>query len=247
MIEPVWTKVAPGARKPRVSRDQVAAAALAIAEAEGIEAVSMRRVAAEVGLGTMSLYHYAPSKRDLLALVSDAILGELILPESELGDDWRTRLAQITRRARSVWERRRWAIGSLGNAPPFGPNGMRNLEQSLAAVADLPLEPAEKLNLVHLIQDYVLGFVLGDFNPEPAAKGRWAPVIGWYIAEQLQTGSFPHAHAVFGNPDPETVLRQLTSEANNDERFEAGLACLLDGIALRLHNRTESRASSPGG
>jgi AcrR family transcriptional regulator len=247
VIEPVWTKAAPGSRKARLSRDQVAAAALALAEAEGIEAVTMRRVAAEVGLGTMSLYHYAPTKRDLLTLINEAILAELLVPDSELGDDWRTRLGQIARRARSVWQRRRWAIGSLGNAPPFGPNGMRNLEQSLAAITDLPLDPAEKLKLVHLIQDYVLGFVLGDFNPEPTAKDRWVPTIGGYIAQQLETGSFPHAQAVFGDPDPGTVLRQLTSEATNDERFEAGLTCLLDGIALRLHTLTGSRVESSSG
>jgi AcrR family transcriptional regulator len=238
VTEPVWTKPKPGSRRPRVSRDQIAAAALAIADAEGIDAVSMRRVAAEVGLGTMSLYHYVPSKHDLLTLIGDAIMTELILPDGELGNDWRTRLAQIARRTRSVWQRHPWAIGFLRDAR-LGPNGMRNLEQSLVAVADVPLGPADKLELVSLIEDYVLGFVLRSDLPEAGSDTHdWVPSTAAWITEQLQSGSFPHAEEVFGNPDPETVLRQLGAETNNEERFERGLTRLLDGIAPQLHDRT---------
>lgn len=244
MTEPVWTKREPGSRRPRVSREQIAAAALAIADAEGIDAVSMRRVAAEVGLGTMSLYHYVPSKHDLLTLIGDAIMTELILPEGELGDEWRTRLAQIARRTRSVWNRHPWAIGFLRDAR-LGPNGMRNLEQSLTAVADIPLSPSEKFELVSLIEDYVLGFVLrGDLPPGPGEKNDWVPAFAAWISGQLETGAFPHAQEVFGDPDAETVLRQLSAEINNDRRFERGLSRLLDGIALHLNKaaRVENQA-----
>jgi AcrR family transcriptional regulator len=237
MTEPLWTKPAPGKRQPRHTRAEIAAAALAIADTEGIDAVSMRRVAAEIGLGTMSLYHYVPSKHDLLTLIGDAIMTELILPEGELGDDWRSRLAQIARRTRTVWQRHPWATGFLRDAR-LGPNGMRNLEQSLDAVADIPLGPGEKLELVSLIEDYVLGFVLchGDLHDEPADDTDWIPAIAVWISEQLDTGDFPRAQEVYGNPDPETVLRQLVAEADNDERFERGLTRLLDGIALHLQN-----------
>jgi AcrR family transcriptional regulator len=242
VTEPVWTKPAPGSRKRRVTRDQIAAAALAIADSEGIDKVSMRRVAAEFGLGTMSLYHYVPSKHDLLILIGDAIMDELILPEEDFGTDWRTRLAQIARHTRRVWRRHPWAISFLREAR-LGPNGMRNLEQSLTAVADLPLGPAEKLELVSLIEDFVLGFVLrhGDLNEEPAEEHDWVPAIAAWISEQLQTGSFPHAEEVFTNPDPESVLRQLGAEVNDDERFEHGLTRLLDGIALHLNPDTPNR------
>jgi hypothetical protein len=123
---------------------------------------------------------------------------------------------------------------------------MRNVEQSLAAVADIPLEPVEKLELAFIIQDYVLGFIASDLNPDPAARDTIVPAVARYIAQQLQTGSFPHALVLFGKPEPEAVLRQLTSEASNDKRFEAGLTRVLDGIALYLQSLTGSRSNAPG-
>jgi AcrR family transcriptional regulator len=234
VTEPVWSKPAPGSRSPRISREHIAAAALAIADTEGIDAVSMRRVSAELGLGTMSLYYYVPSKHDLLTLIGDAIMSELILPEGELGDGWRARLTQIAHRTRSVWRRHPWAIGFLRDAR-LGPNGMRNLEQSLAAVADVPLSPGRKFELVSLVEDYVLGFVLrGDLPERPEDENAWVTAVANYISLQLESGSFPHAQEVFGDPDPETVLRQLGAGSSNEKRFEHGLQRLLDGIALEL-------------
>jgi AcrR family transcriptional regulator len=239
VTEPVWTKPPPGSRRPRVSREQIAAAALAIADAEGIDKVSMRRVAAEVGLGTMSLYHYAPSKHDLLVLIGDAIMNELILPEQQLDEggqaDWKTRLALIARHTRTVWRRHPWAFSFMSEVR-LGPNGMRNLEQSLTAVADLPLGAAEKLDLVSAVEGFVVGFVLshGDLKQEPSDRDDVVAALAAWVTEQLSTGSFPQAERVLADPDPETVIRQLSAESNNDERFERELTWLLDGIDLHL-------------
>ena len=80
----IWARPGPGARKPRFSREQIAAAALAIADTEGFDAVSIRRVAAELGAGTMSLYRYISAKADLVALMDDAIMGESLVPDGQL-------------------------------------------------------------------------------------------------------------------------------------------------------------------
>ena len=76
----LWTRTEPGARRTRFTREDITAAAVRIADTEGINALSMRRLAAELEAGTMTLYHYVRTKEELLALVSDSIMGELLLP-----------------------------------------------------------------------------------------------------------------------------------------------------------------------
>src|SRR5262245_12639315 len=80
----IWSRPEPRARRPAHTRDGIASAAIRIADAEGFEAVSMRRVAAELRAGTMTLYHYVRTKDELLALVDNAVMGELLVPPGEL-------------------------------------------------------------------------------------------------------------------------------------------------------------------
>src|SRR4051794_1897561 len=96
--EPIWTQPPPGQRRPRYTREQIAQAALSIADADGYDAVSMRRVAAELGAGTMTLYHYVRTKDDLRALMDDAIMSEVLVPDGELSADWRGAIAENARR-----------------------------------------------------------------------------------------------------------------------------------------------------
>ena len=163
--QPIWTRPGPGARKPRFSREQIAAAALAIADAEGFDAVSIRRVAAELGAGTMSLYRYISAKADLVALMDDAIMGESLIP-GELPTDWREALAMIARSTRAALLRHPWAVqalqgrGAAAQDGSFGPNGLRHFEQSLAALATAPLDTLAKFDLLTIVDDYVFGHVL---------------------------------------------------------------------------------------
>jgi AcrR family transcriptional regulator len=105
---PIWTRPEPAGRKPRFSREQIAAVALALADAEGFTAVSMRRVATELGAGTMSLYRYIATKADLVALLDDALMAERLVPAAELPADWRAALALSARRTRQVYLRHPW-------------------------------------------------------------------------------------------------------------------------------------------
>ena len=132
----IWFREEPAARRPSHSRADIARAALEIADSEGFEAVSMRRVAQRLGAGTMTLYHYVRNKDELITLMSDAIMGEILVPEGELADDWRTALTQIATRTRDVFADHRWIFERMGDGRP-GPNGMRHFEQSLAAVSSL--------------------------------------------------------------------------------------------------------------
>jgi AcrR family transcriptional regulator len=235
--ESVWTRPAPGSRQPRYTREQIADVALALADAEGIEAVSMRRVARTLGAGTMTLYHYLPTKRDLLTLMDDAVMAELLVPEAELAAGWREALAQIARRSRAVFRRHPWMIGTQHDGDArVGPNRMRHIDQSLAAVAGAALSNEEKMELISLVDDYVFGFTLRtDLGEE--FTDEWIHAVSGYLAEQLQTGDFAHVREFVGDDDPETVIRRIATAATADERFERGLARLLDGVELWLSQR----------
>lgn len=233
--QPIWARPEPGARKPRFSREQIAAAALAIADTEGFEAVSIRRVAAELGAGTMSLYRYISAKADLVALMDDAIMGESLIPGGQLPAGWREALAMIAHATRDTLLRHPWAVQALQgrNAAaqdgPFGPNGLRHFEQSLAAVATAPLDTAARLDLLAIIDDYVFGHVIraGEQQARAAGTAGHAAAITEYIQGQISTGQFPHLSKLARDP----AAQAIADPDKLDQRFERGLQALLDGAA----------------
>ena len=161
---PIWTRPEPAARSLRFSRQQIAAAALEIADAEGFEAVSMRRIARSLGAGTMSLYRYIATKDDLLALIGDALLGEALVP-GELPADWLEAIAAVARQTRRAYLRHPWALHLVqrqgaAKAALGGPNGLRRVEQSLSALSGAPMDARAKLDVLAIVDDYVFGHLV---------------------------------------------------------------------------------------
>jgi len=170
---PIWARPEPATRQPRFSRDQIAVAALAIADAEGFDAVTMRRIARALGAGTMSLYRYIATRADLLALIDDALLGESLVP-GELPADWKQAITMVARKSRQTFLRHPWAVQVLPEtaaapARQAGPNGVRHFELSLAALASAPLSAAAKQDLLAIVDDFVIGHILR--AGEPANRG----------------------------------------------------------------------------
>jgi AcrR family transcriptional regulator len=237
---PIWARPEPGSRKPRFTREQIAAAALAIADTEGFEAVSMRRVAAELGAGTMTLYHYIRTKDDLLALMDDALLSEVLIPDGELPADWRAALTAILRRTRALFVKHPWALLSMLDAPP-GPNGMHHFEQTLAALANTPLDTAGKLELLGIADDFVFGHALraGAVRKIGPPDAETLKAITEFSQAQLRTGRFPHTQAMFNDVNPQDGFEQMAGSSTDEQRFELGLRTLLDGFALRMGLATQ--------
>src|SRR5271170_2989551 len=144
---PIWALPQPADRKPRYTREQIADAALRIADTEGFDAVTMKRIAAELGAGTMTVYYYVRNKTDIVALMQDAILADVLIPGSELPAGWRAAVAAIARRTRQVLMAHPWSLTSFNDAQ-FGPNAMRHLEQSLTAVAGTGLPVPARFELI---------------------------------------------------------------------------------------------------
>ncbi len=231
----VWARPerATRAQQPSLSRDHIVRAAIALADAEGAQALSMRRIATTLGVGTMSLYWHIPRKQDLFDLILDALYGEIDLPTRPSGD-WRADLRQIAVQMRSLLRRHAWLSALLNSRPPFGPNGLRYAEFCLAALDSLGLASATMISIFETLDGYVVGFVQTKLAEEEARRQsglteqEWRRALELYLQQVGATGRYP------------TFARLLREEQDlNDEEtgFAFGLDCVLDGIATRLAAR----------
>jgi AcrR family transcriptional regulator len=241
----IWLRPQPGERPGRLTREKISAAALSIADAEGFEAVSMRRLAARLGASTMSLYYYVHTKADLIALMDDALMGEILVPKSQLPRGWRAAIATIARRTRDVFARHPWALLSMRGAPP-GPNAMRHFEQSLEAVEEAPMSLEGKLAVLQLVDDFVFGHSLRraearDWFGADSSLAQSAEALGQQL---LKTGAFPRTVALFARASSRETARHR--QWLTEDRFERSLSALLDGSTRGLleARRSSRRATS---
>jgi AcrR family transcriptional regulator len=213
--ELVWDE--PEAAGPAaLGRADVVRAALAIADAEGLEAVSIRRVAADLGVRPMALYTHIASKDDLVALMLHEMSGELLVPEP-LPDDWREALREIARRAYAAYVQHSWALQAFGRGTRVGPNMLRRAEQSAAAVAPLDLSPADAWTALSIVHDWTIGHALHvvTLREDSELEGR----LG-----DADPAEFPRMSQVFG----------VGREQSRDTVFDTALEAVLDGIEQRF-------------
>jgi AcrR family transcriptional regulator len=230
----VWTRVEPTARRPRFTRDEIAAAATRIADAEGFAAVSMRRIAAELDAGTMTLYHYVRTKDELLTLVTDAVMAEVVVPLVEpMPQHWRAALVLIAGRTRDALQRHPWILDIIDD-PAIGPNSVRHFDQSLQAVASLPITLGEKLDIVGMVDEYVFGYCLQlRNNAQPEPPGFDDGMVG-YVNGLLETGDYPHLRELAADIGIDAMWRQIEDHTRDGSRFGRNLDRLLDGIEASL-------------
>jgi AcrR family transcriptional regulator len=233
----------PGARRAGLSREQIGKTAVEIADAEGFEAVSMRRVARELGAGTMSLYHYVRNKEELLTLMWNEVMAGLVLPDSELSGDWRKSLSKIARVSRNVFKQHPWIFEAMSQPAGSGPNGLRHFEQSLAAVSELDAPSRDRLELAGLVDDYVFGFTLRELlqemyeaegDPDMTESGMA------FFESELETGEYPNVSKLLRGDlrsAVERLMESFSGEQATNRRFERGLKALLDGFEANLPKR----------
>jgi AcrR family transcriptional regulator len=229
----VWTRVEPAARRPRFTREEIAATAIRIADAEGFAAVSMRRIAAELDAGTMTLYHYVRTKDELLTLISDAVMGEVVLPADEsMPDDWRDALRLIADRTRAALQRHPWIL-DITDDPSIGPNSVRHFDQTLHAVASLPITLTEKLDIAGMVDEYVFGYCLQLRNNTQPEPGFDAGMID-YVNSLLEKGDYPYLAAMAADVGIDTAWNQIEAHMRDTSRFARNLDRLFDGIEASL-------------
>jgi AcrR family transcriptional regulator len=216
---------------PAYSREQITAAAIKIADAEGLDAVSMRRIAREVNAGAMSLYRYLGSKDDLIELMIDAVQGEE--PPPEPTGDWRADLTVLAERMRTTMRRHPWLTQlTTAGRPTFGPNTLRLTEHSLRCVDGLGLSIDEMLSTVLGVASLVRGVVQGELAEDEARRRtklteeQWRATQVPYLRKIMDSGEFPLVTKV--------ILDARIPHLDPEEQFRTSLDHLLDGIAARL-------------
>lgn len=234
-------------RAATLSRDEIVRVAIQVADAEGQDAVTMRRIARELNAGTMSLYWHIASKEELLDLMIDEVQGGRPLPDPS--GDWRQDMDQLARITRQSLHQHQWMMDVMGGRPPAGPKSLRNLERTLASFDGLGLDGGTAIDIVTTVGTYVMGAVLREVQEHTNESFRERAFAGLTEDEMQQvieefkdrvraTGRFPRLIRLLDDDhDPDAA-------ETRDARFEFGLECLLDGIAARLPAAPAS-ASTP--
>jgi AcrR family transcriptional regulator len=206
------------------SRDEITAAAIAIADREGLDAVSMRRVAADLGTGAASLYRYLETREDLLDLMIDATGAEYAFTPPT--GDWLADLLDIGEQARAIMRRHLWLPPLLTTRSVLGPNGLVLLEHVLEALASHPASTAAKLEALALLNAATALFVQNEFAGGPDRQRRNAA----YLQYALAAGHRPRlAELLAAPPSPPRIS---PPEAPNDpaDRYRDILARILSGL-----------------
>lgn len=207
--------------KPSMTLDRIAGAAVAIADAEGLAAASMQRVAGELGVTKMALYRYLPGRTELVALMVERTLGP---PPGLTAGDWRTALTRWAGRLLDGYLEHPWLLDATVGARPIGPHELAWMEAALAALAGTPLTAGERLDTLAVLTGQARMFA------EQQVASRQP--------EALLTAAIEHAVTRYGDRFPAlaATMAAVPAEAQ-DQAFRYGLERILDGVAALIDGR----------
>jgi AcrR family transcriptional regulator len=228
--------------KPALDPEQIVRAAIELADAEGLEAVSMRRVAERLGAGAMSLYTYIPGKAELLELMLDRVLAEPSADAPEDAEGWRSALEQ---RAREMWrhyQRHPWTLQVSAARATLGPNELASYQRALATVVDLGLPARETVAMVDALAMFVRGAAQQAAEAERAAEATGKSETDWWYEREatLTEVMADHKFPVLDRLGAEGGFDVPEDEPNYNLRFalddfEFGLQRLLDGFEAHVN------------
>ncbi|MGW0755154.1 TetR/AcrR family transcriptional regulator [Streptomyces sp. NPDC002814] len=220
--------------KPGLSVDQIVEAAVRIADADGLEALSMRRVAAELGTGTMSLYRYVPGKGELLDLMLDRVQKPSENP-ADLGDgDWRSALEALGRATLDLYRRHPWLLQVNQARPILGPSALDGMEKVLTLIRPMGLSDPELVSAIIMIDGYVVGAARTQLYQQEAERRTGLTDAEFWQAQVptlekvLASGRYP-------------VMASLSEDTFGPDfdHFEFGLQRILDGLEVFVARRGE--------
>ncbi|GAB1512066.1 TetR/AcrR family transcriptional regulator [Actinophytocola sp. KF-1] len=222
----VWERPEPPDRPvpAPLSRERIVRTAIRLADADGLDAVSLRKVAAALDVGPMRLYGYIATKEELLDLMVDAVYAEI----RPAGDGWRAVLRSLAETTRQAAHRHEWLADLLGGRPQLGPNTLAGGEAVLSAMDGVDLDTV--VPAVAAVNAYVIGAVRREITELRAERAsgmdqrQWQATYGPYLERTFATGRFPALA---------TVVRD-GPHLDADQTFLAGLDFLLDGIEARI-------------
>ncbi|WP_052347187.1 TetR/AcrR family transcriptional regulator [Streptomyces prunicolor] len=231
--EPIWLREAGRDAKPKaqpLTRERIVRAAMAVADSEGLDAVSIRRIAGELKARPMSLYAHIASKDDLFELMHDAAAEETLV--GDVPSDWREALRVLARSNRAAALRHPWLLATRDTGCPVGPASLRRMDESAAAVRGLDADSAVLRALILAVDTFTLGHVMAELSggirrrtTEEAGTARRAATTE-YVQKQIDAGGLPHL--------AETGFSELLHNDDPEASFERGLDWLLASAAESL-------------
>ena len=245
-LDLLWGRRERGKRGPRagLSADAIVAAAIGVADAEGLEAVSMARVAHKLGFSTMSLYRHVASKEELLQLMwnGSALGAEHLVIE---GDDWRSRLRTWAIIQRDMLDRHPWVTQMPMAVPPVAPNSLHFVERGLATLDGTGLADADKLRIIGLLTSYTLSdarmandaaraVAAAQAAADDGPSGPAGPPVPFeaLLRELLDEQTYPRLYRIAWTPG--------TAPASERDEFLWGIDRILDGVAALIDRAREN-------
>jgi AcrR family transcriptional regulator len=238
---PAWwaarqDRAEPAPRIP-VTLGRIVAGALDLIDREGLGALSMRNLARELRTGTTTLYRYVAGKDEVLVLVADAVLGETQLRRPVAALEWREVLEELARSMRTALGNHPNVAALFATAVPVGPNSLRGRELTLSVLRERGFDKTLAADVYTAVAHQVLASVLqepmNDFRAGGLGASKSLTLRDFYRSLPGEQ----YSHLV-------ELADELTSRTATEE-FEFGLACLLDGVELRLQRARTRRHLSP--
>ncbi len=228
----IWDIPERGGRGPKArhSRTAIAAAAVALADAEGLAAVTMRRVAAELGMATMSLYNYVPAKEHLVQLMIDYVSGEYRYPRDRPADA-REAIIDLARQGRDITERHPWLPRVMYAPPTFGPNALRHVDYFLRLLGGARLDTTAKMELLAMVNGFAISYggVQAALAEQRARTGvtaeQQAAAQVTALVTAAASGRYPDLAAALAGPAPPS--------RDADEVFCSAVGRLVNGVLGR--------------
>lgn len=229
-IPSVWTR--PRKQREHLSREQIVAEAVLLLDADGLEALSMRKLGTRLGAGATSLYRHVANKDELIELVVDEVYGELVVPGAEGPDAWRDAAAGVANGLRDMVLRHPWVASVLGQVGlvHLGPNVTRMTERMLAVFRTAGFSDEETERAISAVIAYVIGMAISEaaYLSLIARSGRSEREFMESLGRQHDGASGP------GGPAPDPAKDPAQDPARlRDENFAYGLERMLDGLATR--------------
>ncbi|MBR8642280.1 TetR/AcrR family transcriptional regulator [Streptomyces tuirus] len=227
--------------KPTLTLDRIVEAAVQVADAEGLEGLSMRRVAGELGTGAMSLYRYVPGKAELLDLMLDRVQRPSDDPADLGAGDWRSALETLGRETLALYRRHPWLLQVNQSRPVLGPSALDGMEKVLTRIRPMGLTDPELVSAIIMIDGYVVGAARSQLYEQEAERRTGLTDAQFW---QAQVPMLEKAMASGRYP----VMASLSEDAfgSDFDHFEFGLQRILDGLeVLVAQRRRESAQSAP--
>lgn len=219
--------------KPGLTLDRIVATAVEVADAEGLAALSMRRLSTELGTGTMSLYRYVPGKAELLDLMLDRVLGEpLSADASQVPSDWRVAVEAMAHTYRANLRTHPWLLKINQARTVLGPSALRGLELALTGLRGMGLRDPELIGVIITVNSFVEGLARTENHATEAARQTGlSDAAFWegqrpYLERAMLSGEYPYMAA----------LSEDAFGADFDH-FEFGLGRLIDGFEVLVEQR----------